>query len=393
MTSRKCQFGGAKVHVSDAFDLRMGKTPSRKNPAYWREGNHDWVSIADLGSFGKYVGRTKEKINDLAISESGIAPAPANSVLMSFKLSLGKTSITREPVYTNEAIMAFIDKGTYLVDTDYLYHQCKSKDWSNGINAAVMGNTLNKKSLGQAYIILPSINEQKRIACLLDCIEGLIDKAIESENKIDCLIKSRFVEMFGDPMLGGPAWEKKRLGDIASVITGNTPSRKHPEYYGDFIEWVKTDNINTVGGIDEANERLSEEGMTKARVVNAGSILMACIAGSVESIGRVGLVDRRVAFNQQINAIVPGNRVLSEYLLWVFKLSKDYLCRDINMQLKGILNKTALSAKCYAVPPLELQREFTTFVRQADKLRVLIQQQKEKLQMLYDSLAQEYFAV
>lgn len=109
--TNKPQFVGKKVRVSDVFDLRMGKTPSRKNWSYWHDGNHDWISIADLGSFGKYVGRTKERINDLAIAETGIKPAPANTVLMSFKLSLGKTAITTIPVYTNEAIMAFVDKG------------------------------------------------------------------------------------------------------------------------------------------------------------------------------------------------------------------------------------------------------------------------------------------
>lgn len=184
------------MRVSDAFDLRMGKTPSRKNPAYWRDGGHDWVSIADLGSFGKYVGVTKERINDLAISESGIKPAPANTVLMSFKLSLGKTSITTEPVYTNEAIMAFVDKGVYPVDASFMYHQCRAKDWTAGTNTAVMGKTLNKKTLGQAYVHLPALEVQKMIAARLDFIDEQIRASKSSADKLEHLVKSRFVEMF-----------------------------------------------------------------------------------------------------------------------------------------------------------------------------------------------------
>lgn len=118
---------------------------------------------------------------------------------------------------------------------------------------------------------------------------------------------------------------------------------------------------------------------------------MCCIAGSVKSIGKVALTDRTVAFNQQINALVPGETIRSQFLLWMLRSTKGYLCRNVNMQLKGILNKTTLSKKEYSVPPLDLQDEFVQFISQVDKSRFVAQQQIEKLQMLYDSLAQEYF--
>ena len=386
----KPQFAGEKVRVSDAFDLQMGKTPSRKNPEYWRDGNHDWVSIADLGSFDKFVGKTKERINDLGVKESGIKFAPANTVLMSFKLSLGKTAITVDPVYTNEAIMAFIDKGTYPVDVNFMYHQCKTKDWTSGTNTAVMGKTLNKKTLGQSLICLPSLEKQREIAARLDFASEQISQAKAQLSKLDQLVKSRFVEMFGDPSQLDGRWQMTRLDSFAQIITGNTPSRKKSEYYGEGIEWVKTDNIaNSI--VTTAAEQLTTAGREKARVAPAGSILMACIAGSIKSIGKVGLLDRKVAFNQQINAIVPGETVDSRFLLALLTLSKDYLCNSINMQLKGILNKSALSAKEFPLPPLDLQQEFAAFVQKVDKACNIAQQQIEKLQTLYDSLAQDYF--
>lgn len=380
-----------RVRVSEAFDLRMGKTPSRKNPAYWQEGSHDWVSIADLGSFGKYVGRTKERINDLAIRESGINPAPENTVLMSFKLSLGKTSITKEPVYTNEAIMAFVDKGTHPVDPSFMYHQCRTKDWNAGTNTAVMGKTLNKKTLGQALVFLPSLEEQRAIASRLDVVDKQIEESTKILGYLDDLAKSRFAEMFGDPTVENNIWPYRCLGEVCTVITGNTPSRKDPDNYGDYIEWCKTDNITDEKYLTKASEMLSEKGASKGRIAPAGSLLMACIAGSIKSIGKVAVADRQVAFNQQINAIVPGDSLNVDYLLWAFKLSKDYLCSSVHMQLKGILNKTTLSSKRFAVPPLALQEEFAGFVQQVDKSKSIARKQIEKLQLLYDSLAQEYF--
>ena len=112
---------------------------------------------------------------------------------------------------------------------------------------------------------------------------------------------------------------------------------------------------------------LSEAGAGKGRIAPVGSILMACIAGSINSIGKVAVADRPVAFNQQINAVIPGDTLMTDYLLWAFKLSKDYLCSNVNMQLKGILNKSTLSAKGFPIPPLSLQQEFADFAASVDK--------------------------
>lgn len=112
--------------------------------------------------------------------------------------------------------------------------------------------------------------------------------------------------------------------------------------------------------------------MIVGRTVESGSILMACIAGSVSSIGRVCVTNRKVAFNQQINAIVPYDyNVL--FLYAMLQLSKEYLVDGINMALKGILSKSKLEEKSFFVPPIELQEQFASFVEQADKSKYFIQ--------------------
>ena len=198
-----------------------------------------------------------------------------------------------------------------------------------------------------------------------------VKKVIEARKQelveLDSLTKARFVEMFGDPRSNPFGFEKKRLKDTCKVITGNTPSRAIEEYYGDYIEWIKTDNI--VSGIlnpTQATESLSEKGMNVGRTVEKDSILMACIAGSIASIGRVCITDRTVAFNQQINAVVPEQyNILFLYVL--FQMSKDYLVEDINMALKGILSKSKLEEKEFIIPPMDLQEQFSDFVKQVDK--------------------------
>ena len=260
---------------------------------------------------------------------------------------------------------------------------------------------ITKKSVNQASfavndlkrikMYLPEMESQNNIVRKLDIISKLIDFYNEILNKYDLLIKARFIEMFGEPVKNPKKFEKRSLKDTCKIVTGNTPSRAVEEYYGDFVEWIKTDNIIS-GEINptRAVEYLSEEGMKVGRVVEEDAILMACIAGSIASIGRVCVTDRTVAFNQQINAIVPYD--YNQLFLYVLlQISKDYLIEDVSMSLKGILSKSKLEEKEFIVPPIELQNQFADFVRQVDKSREEVKKSLEKTQQLYDSLMQEYF--
>ena len=175
------------------------------------------------------------------------------------------------------------------------------------------------------------------------------------------------------------------------VITGNTPPRSVEEYYGNSIEWIKTDNIvSRKTNPTQAAEFLSEEGARVGRIVDEDAILMACIAGSVASIGRVCITDRKVAFNQQINAVVPKLYDV-RFLYVMLQISKDYLVEEINMALKGILSKSKLEDKVFYVPPIELQKQFATFAEQVDKSKAAVQKALDEAQVLFDSLMQEYF--
>ncbi|MCI8551296.1 MAG: hypothetical protein HFI68_12055 [Lachnospiraceae bacterium] len=151
-----------------------------------------------------------------------------------------------------------------------------------------------------------SIERQKDICKKLDMLYEIIKLQREQITQLGELIKSRFVEMFGDPITNPMGWDKKPLADKCDIITGNTPSRKVSEYYGDYVEWIKSDNINTPNAnLTTAEEYLSEEGLKIGRSVDAGSILMTCIAGGIGCIGNVAIANRKVSFNQQINGINP----------------------------------------------------------------------------------------
>ena len=247
------------------------------------------------------------------------------------------------------------------------------------------------KDYGKEKLLERTEKEQKSIAEILSKMDSLISLRKQQLAKLDELVKARFVEMFGDPVSNPFNWITAEIGNRCEIITGNTPSRAEPENYGTFIEWIKSDNINTPSiFLTEAQERLSEIGFQKCRFVESGSLLMTCIAGSLNCIGNVAVANRRVAFNQQINAITPTHdNVL--YLYWLMILSKPTIHRTINMALKGILSKSQLSLIKFPFPPLPLQNQFAAFVERVDQQKQTIQQSLEKLELLKKALMQEYF--
>ena len=359
--------------LSDLFDLQMGKTPDRHTPEYWADGTEQWISIADLSKCDKYIEETAEAISEQAVNDSGIKIIPASTVIMSFKLSIGKVAITPKPMYSNEAIMAFIDKGVIPIEPTYLYFLLKAKDWDEGTNKAVMGKTLNKATLSQVKVHIHDMAEQRKIIRALEKAESMVTTRRQQLAALDTLIKARFVELFGDSKVNPYGFNKVRLEDSCKIVTGNTPSRTVDDYYGDYIEWIKTDNIIAeMMYPTRATESLSEVGLKVGRYVEKGAILMACIAGSVASIGKVCITDRQVAFNQQINAIVP-KRYNALFLYVLLQTSKDYLVEELNMALKGILSKSKLGEKTFILPPMDQQNDFAAFVAQVDKSKAVVQ--------------------
>lgn len=277
---------------------------------------------------------------------------------------------------------------------DYLGVFFQSPVYRRKISEVAIGvniNNIRNEHIDELVVPLYSKNEQRDIVKKILLAQEIISKRKSELSVLDDLIKARFVEMFGDPKSNSFGFDKMMLKDTCKVVTGNTPSRSVAEYYGDYIEWIKTDNI--VPGLfnpTKATESLSKKGMEIGRIVDRNSILMACIAGSIASIGRVCITDRMVAFNQQINAIIPKRyNILFLYVL--LQVSKDYLVEEINMALKGILSKSKLEKKEFIVPPMEMQNQFAEFVEQINKSKVSIQKALDETKLLFDSLMQKYF--
>ena len=359
------------VRLGDIFDLQMGKTPDRKKIDYF-QGFHKWISIADISKSEKYISETKECLSDEAITSSGIKSIPKDTLIMSFKLSIGKTAITSDEMYSNEAIMAFLPNGKCETDNSFLYHLFSNKDWSEGSNKAVKGITLNKASLSEAKIPLPPLEEQKHIAAVLDKCTALIAKHKHMLEKYDTLIKSRFIEMFGDPLSNPKEWKKKELQEL--VTDDCTISYGIVQTGENQKEGIKVfrpiDIVNRKPVLSELIKTTEEISNKYKKTLLKGRELLITVRANIGDTCVIGSEFKGCNVGRGIVPIRTNERLITlEFLKNQFDTVE--MNRYVKSLAKGItliqLNMEDLRKINLIVPPLELQNEYTAFVQQIDK--------------------------
>lgn len=359
--------------VSDLFHLQMGKTPSRNQSEYWESGSNKWVSISDLSNCSMYTAEAKEAITDCAVRETNIRLVPKNTVIMSFKLSIGKTAITSEPVYTNEAIMAFINKDEELVLPEFLYYQLLSKDWGSAGNRAVMGTTLNKASLSQMKIYVPSLQKQQDIVQILSHIDSQLKKTNESVNSLNDLVKSRFVEMFGEAKKPRKDFPIKTLNDVcSSIVRGPFGSALKKEFFvpqgaNTYKVYEQKHAIQKRADIGVYYISRDKFETLKRFECRPGDILMSC-SGTMGKFYQLPPSCEPGVMNQALCKFTLSKTILNDYFLGFMEQVVDELGAK-GSGIKNVSSVRYIKAIQVPLPPLELQRQFAAFVAQVDKLR------------------------
>ena len=387
--------------LSELFTLQMGKTPSRDNSSYWKKSENNWISIADLTNSGKYISNTKETLSDSAVAESGIKKIPANTVIMSFKLSLGKVAITEKEMYSNEAIMAFTDKGVEKISPEYLYYLLRAKDWSKGTNKAVMGATLNKATLSTIKIQLHEYDNQLEIVNMLNRVSSSIDFRKQQLTKLDELIKARFVEMFGDLVENPKQFPCVLLGSIMTVMPQNGLYKPQSAYVQDKFGTpiLRIDGFYN-GKVTDFNnlKRLCCTDFEKERYLLVENDIVINRVNSIEYLGKCarisGLQEDTVFESNMMRFHLDDSKVNSTYITTV--LCSQYIYRQILTRAKKAVNQASINqgdvqSLNVVVPPLSLQNQFAAFVAEVDKSKVGVQKALDQTQLLFDSLMQQYF--
>lgn len=311
---------------------------------------------------------------------------------------VGKSTVFNgfsEPVvFSNHFLRIRVNEG--IADPAYLarwfLYLWRGRVFEHICTAWVNQAAVRKEDLLSLTIALPPLSEQKRIAAILDKADRLRRLRRYALQLSDTYLQSVFLEMFGDPVRNLQGWERAKVSDLGNVQTGNTPSREDPANYGDYIEWIKSDNI--IHGdlfVARSREMLSKKGAEQGRMVEPGSILVTCIAGSPASIGNVALSNRKVAFNQQINAVTPFRDVNSSFLYGLFLLAKPLIQHSTTLGMKRIITKSNFGELLLIRPPFPLQQQFAQIVQKHERLRAEQREAERQAEHLFQTLLHQAF--
>lgn len=370
----------------DVFDLQMGKTPDRKNFSLF-EGDNTWVSIKDLD--GKYISNSKECISDEAAKN--IRLVKRGTVIMSFKLTIGKTAIAGKDLYTNEAIMAFNLRNGYDIDASFLYYYLKNYRWE-GSNKAVMGITLNKATISKHKIAIPPKSTQLSIVSELDKLNELIQIKKEQLKDYDALAQSIFYEMFGDPVVNEKGWEVKKLKDISRKIGDGLHGT--PEYSELDTGWYFINGNNLENGcisIKSTTKKVTDFVRKKYYVEMDDFTLLVSINGTLGKSafynGENVILGKSACYiklNKDVNKLFIYEIIRGEY----FKRYAESVCTGTtirNVSLKAMREFPII------YPPLPLQQSFAHKIEQIEQQKAAIQKTITDLETLLAARMQYWF--
>ena len=366
-----------KVKLGDVFELQIGRTPSRNNKNYWDNGSNNWISISDIKENEKYIEKTKEKITNLAIQDSKIKLVPKNTVIMSFKLSVGKAAITSQDIYTNEAIVAFIPKVLNLVDNNFLYYYLQNINWKDGINKAVKGLTLNKPLISNKIIFLPDLKIQKQIAKKLDTVFSILNLKKQQFFEFEKLIKFQFLKMFGDPVTNSKNQKLillenciSKKSDLVDGPFGSSINTKVDYTDTGDIPVIRTKNVDfmTFNPKDlkfitkEKYEQIKRSQILPGDIIltKVGTIGNVCIFPNIFS---EGVLSTTGSCRIRVAAHKINNIFLGYYLLYY----KEKLLKIASTGVQPFLNMTHIKNIQVFNIEIELQNKFADFVRQIEK--------------------------
>lgn len=369
------------MKLGDICDISIGKTPSRSDKRYWdseKQTNNVWLSIADLTSLtDKYVSDSKEYITDEGASL--FKPVPKNTLVMSFKLSIGKLAFTQCELRTNEAIAALPIKDENLILKEFLYHYLSSLNWDSiaGKDEKVKGKTLNKKKLSELNIVLPPLAEQQRVVAKLDAAFAEIEEAIisseEAYSKARNLYQQELSNTFSNSNEG---WIDTTIGECCSLKSGNTLNKNLEQDVGE-VPYLKVADMNlkaNIGGIKTSSRFVSKTAVSEKAFIKSGSVIFPKRGGAIATNKkRLTLVD--ICADLNIMSVQPNSSILSELLYYYFQ--------NIDMAKLGS-GSSIPQINNYDIEPLRI-----SYPNDAERQRDLINH-LSSLESLSEKLAQTY---
>ena len=366
--------------LKNVITLTMGQSPSSESYNEIGEGLPFFQGKADFGKITPTVRMYCSQPSKIAIK---------NDILMSVRAPVGDVNISNVECCIGRGL-ASLRANEQVLYYKYLYYVLNfKKEQIANMGTGSTFKAINKGILEEVEIPVPNLEEQNQIVDVLDKAQELIDKRKEQIQECDELIKSQFIEMFGDSTINPNGYEVKRIDEIAELIKGITYSPEQVASEGMIV--LRSSNIK---GSDFDLQDLVKitKKINESKWVKENDILMCNRNGSAKLVGKVAKIpklDEAMTFGTFMT-IVRSNYY--EYLFAFFHT--EAFRRQIQFQTAVAINQISLpllASVNVPLPPIELQNQFAKFVQQVDKLKFEMQQSLVELENNFNSLMQRAF--
>ncbi|KGO13663.1 restriction endonuclease subunit S [Clostridium botulinum] len=277
-----------------------------------------------------------------------------------------------------------------VINNRYLMHYLNSpkiKNFAQNNTRGIGVQNLNVDTVRDFDILVPSLEKQHKIVKILDRVQELIDKRKAQIEALDELVKSRFIDMFGEPVLNTKNWEIKSVIDVCDCMV---PGRDKPKSFTGSTPWITIDDLNVNGVTYKSKSNLgltdNEINEVKRKKVPKGSVLMSCVG----NLGICSIAGEKMIINQQLHSFQCKD-INNFFLMYYLGFRKDYMMSQANSTTVLYMNKTVCNSIPVYIPPIELQNQFADFVKQIDKLKFEMEKSLKELEDNFNSLMQKSF--
>ena len=382
------------ARLGDICTVVSGSTPKTNIPEYW-DGDVKWITPAELNEDSCYLFDSQRHISELGKEKTGLSYMPAGTVILSSRAPIGKTAIAGCELCCNQGFKNLICSDA--IFNEYLYFFLKSKTvYLNSLGRGATFKEISKSIVENIEIRLPSLEEQKKAAKQLGHIYHLISLRKQQLSKLDELVKSQFIELFGMPGADDFGWGLVPLGSVCYI---NPKKGQDPRLNsGVEVSFVPMPAVTERGEIDTTAIKEYDEVKTGFTYFAENDVLFAkitpCMENGKGAVAR-GLHNGLGFGSTEFHVLRPIIGKSNPY--WIYTLTAFSQFReDAASNMTGSAGQRRVPASFLenyrvALPPIELQEQFAAFVEQTDKSKLEIQKSLEKLETLKKALMQKYF--
>lgn len=378
------------MKIKEFATVVSGATPKTNIDKYWN-GENIWITPAELDNKKMFISNSERKLTEEGIKSTSLKKLPKGTVLLSSRAPIGKVAIASKELYCNQGFKNLICNEK-IVNPIYIYYWLLSKtEYLNNLGRGATFKEISKKMVEDIEIPIPELEKQNQIVRKLNLLVNFQKKRQEQLENLDKLIKSKFIEMFGDTVSNSKGWDIKQLQDIGEWKSGGTPSRTNKEYFKGDIDWYSAGELNQLyleGSVEKITQEAIQESSTK--VFYKGSMLIGMYDTAAF---KMGILQRDSASNQACANIMPNDDVDIVWLYYNLMHMKEHFLSNRRGIRQKNLNLGMIKEFEIPIPPIEIQKQFVIFVQQVEKQKFIVQQNLYKLQELFDSLMQQFFFI